>query len=549
MTEQKDDPQPASSAANETIPEQQTVPNAFSTELLEISPEQRADFFNRLALNPAAHTTADVLSSLGFRNDEGKLSFIRDHIVWPVSEQDILHTLKEIFAERSETESAPFFRKLGTVTNSRALRLIAKTDPETDGKPFWHTEWSFLFPFQNGLLKVESNRLELVPYAEAKVLVPAEAIKPHSLDLTDETVKKAYWQESDFYKLTLNQATDPKTNQLDGNLHEAIMMALAKTCHLHFNPVDPCAVIISEQTEPGQRNAGGTGKGILMQAVTHMGSKVSRIDGKNFDIKYPHALQGITAETRVVWVDEVDETEEVLNAFYNGLTDGFMINPKNCKPLVIPPERAPRVVFTTNSPGTGTNDSDLRRRFDVPLFRWYNSNHQPTDDFGKVLFGPEWTDEDWNRFYLVMAIACFRFLEQGCATGRMPRCKKAKLLLEQAALNEIDGDLREHFEELYGDSMEQGTAFNVVSKKDLEQFKHNYPGSSANVSNSTAYNNFLEGWLRLKGWNLERNQTRVRVDGKQVRAVKAIPQRVEIKPAARQTPPADTAGEACSKAS
>lgn len=513
------------SAMEEKMSKTQTIQPEFETALLGLTSDQKAEICQKLLLNPNPITAADVLSGLGFRNDEGHLTFVQNHIVRDVSEQDILHTFKDFFSEKSDHESAQFFSKLGSITNTRSLKLISKTDPEKDGYPFWHTEFSFLHPFQNGVLKVSRDGyLNLVPYENIDVLVPAEAIIEHSLELSDDNLKHEYWQQSDFYCLTVNQATDPETQRFDADLHKGIIYGLAKSCHLHFNPNDPCAVIFSEQTLHGERNAGGTGKGILVQAVARMhGQRPARIDGKNFNKNYAHALQIITQQTRLVWVDEVDNTEDVLNAFYTGLSDGFIINPKNRKPIVIPPEWSPRVIFTTNSPGTGVNESDLRRRFDVPLYRFYHSGHQPVDDFKRNLFGPEWTDEEWNRFYITMAIFEYRFLQAGCGSGKMPRCAKALDLLSQAAAYEIDADLADFFEERYGAQMDAGASFRIPSKVELEGFLQSNPNRRESISNTREFNHQLSKWLRLRNWKLDVGDILSRVEGKQYRFKTARP--------------------------
>lgn len=513
------------SARDEKTSKSQTIQPEFETELLGLTSDQKAEICQKLLLNPNPITAADVLSGLGFRNDEGHLTFVQNHIVRDISDQDILHTLKDFFLEKSDHESAQFFSKLGSITNSRALKLISKTDPETDGKPFWHTEFSFLHPFQNGVLKVSRDGyLNLVPYEDIDVLMPAEAIIEHSLELSHDTLKHEYWQQSDFYHLTVNQATDPETQRFDTDLHKGIIYGLAKSCHLHFNPNDPCAVIFSEQTLPGERNAGGTGKGILVQAVARMhGQRPARIDGKNFNKNYAHALQIITPQTRLVWVDEVDNTEDVLNAFYTGLSDGFVINPKNRKPIVIPPEWSPRVIFTTNSPGSGVNESDLRRRFDVPLYRYYHSGHQPVDDFKRNLFGSDWMDEDWNRFYITMAVFESDYLQAGCGSGKMPRCAKALDLLSQAAAYEIDADLADFFEERYTAQMEAGASFTIASSIDLETFRQIYPQQRDGISNTRTFNLQLSKWLRLRNWKLGEGDSRGRLEGRQCRLKTAFP--------------------------
>jgi hypothetical protein len=305
--------------------------------------------------------------------------------------------------------------------------------------------------------------------------------------------------------MTINQATDPGTKAFSTELHKAILNGIARTLHLHFNQLDPCAVIFSEQLEPGQRNAGRTGKGIIVQAVAQMLGQPAKIDGKNFDPGYAHNLQAIKSGSRWVWFDETKDIEEILNTIYSGLTGDLVVNPKNQPSFTIPSSRMPSIVITTNSPGFGTNDSDLARRYDVPLTRWYNARHAPVDEFGRELFGPQWKEEDWQKFHLMIANICQEYLRKGYGCGKLPRCAEARSMLRRAMLAEIEPELADHFARTYLTRMRQDTPFHIVPSNDVEAFNQLHSGHYRLVLDTRRYDRELAKWLNAHGWNMKQD--------------------------------------------
>jgi hypothetical protein len=177
------------SANLSTMSINQSIPVKFTPELLGLTTETKAEYCTRLNLNPNPHTSAEVLSDLGFRNDEGYLSYIQRHIVWDVSEQDIAHTWGYIYSDKSDQEANDFFKSSSSLTNSKSMKFISKTDPERDGHPFWHTEYSYNFPFQNGMLIISRGYgFEIIPYENVEVLVNAKTILPHTINLSKEKI-------------------------------------------------------------------------------------------------------------------------------------------------------------------------------------------------------------------------------------------------------------------------------------------------------------------------------------------------------------------------
>jgi len=94
------------------------------------------------------------------------------------------------------------------------------------------------------------------------------------------------------------------------------------------------------------------------------------------------------------------------------ITDGMSIEKKNKEAFTIPFETSPKILITTNHVVKETDYSTIDRKFEVEFSDYYNTNHKPINDFGKLFFD-DWDEEEWNKFFTFM-IGCIQlFLEKG----------------------------------------------------------------------------------------------------------------------------------------
>jgi len=208
----------------------------FTPDLLDLTLEQKTEICNQLTQNPNPDNLGEILYSLGFRNNNGKISFVKKNVVYEVNQQELIQSFRYCFSGQLPQLKAAFFGRIGTLTNQTALKHIAGYDPEIDGYPCRHDRYHFYTPYLNGVLKVDGKGyINIIPYEGFNMLVNASEIRPRPVLVTDETVKESYWQRSDFWKFTKNQATDPISKSFDPDLHEAIRMAVVKIMHQYHN--------------------------------------------------------------------------------------------------------------------------------------------------------------------------------------------------------------------------------------------------------------------------------------------------------------------------
>ncbi|NBW21046.1 MAG: hypothetical protein EBR82_75095 [Caulobacteraceae bacterium] len=79
---------------------------------------------------------------------------------------------------------------------------------------------------------------------------------------------------------------------------------------------------------------------------------------------------------------------------------------------MVPFERSPKVVITTNYVISGSGTSHDRRRHEIEFYQYFNSQRNPVQEYGKLLFD-EWTEEEWSLFDNYMLSNLQKYLQIG----------------------------------------------------------------------------------------------------------------------------------------
>jgi hypothetical protein len=164
------------------------------------------------------------------------------------------------------------------------------------------------------------------------------------------------------------------------------------------------------------RSNGGSGKSLLFnQAINHVLKKIFVIPGTNpRKTDDPHIFHGLSEHHRETIVDDADRYLS-FRFFFEYITTGQVVNPKNGQPFFIPFEKLGKLSWLTNFNMT-IEPSTARRIIYTVFFDYYHvkgedgeykETREPKDDFGKNLFS-QFTEDDWNDFYNVMA-RCLQF--------------------------------------------------------------------------------------------------------------------------------------------
>ena len=172
---------------------------------------------------------------------------------------------------------------------------------------------------------------------------------------------------------------------------------------------------------------GGTGKGLFMNALSHM-KKVVVIDGKSFNFEKSFAYQLVSADTQILCFDDVSKHFN-FERLFSVVTEGLTLEKKNKDAIKIPFNKSPKVAITTNYAIRGKGSSFERRKWELELAQHYTREHTPVKEFGKLMFG-EWNEEEWCSFDNYM-IECLQiYLDHGLIKSHFVNLKIRRLSAE-----------------------------------------------------------------------------------------------------------------------
>ena len=188
-----------------------------------------------------------------------------------------------------------------------------------------------------------------------------------------------------------------------------------------------CPAVILNDEVISDNPEGGTGKGLVMNALSNM-KKLVVIDGKSFNFEKSFPYQLVSADTQILCFDDVKKHFD-FERLFSVITEGLTLEKKNKDAIKIPFGKSPKVAITTNYAIKGAGNSFARRKWELELHQYYTMSFTPRDDFGKMMFG-DWNDDDWCEFDNYM-IGCLRFyLANGLVKSKFVNLKIRQLSAE-----------------------------------------------------------------------------------------------------------------------
>ena len=133
--------------------------------------------------------------------------------------------------------------------------------------------------------------------------------------------------------------------------------------------------------------------------------KSLRLGGKNFWFER-FAFQSYEPGTSIIEFNDLSRSFRFENLF-TAITDNITIEKKNKDELIIPFERSPKILLSTNYTIKGVDESTLRRQFVLEFSDYFSIRYSPEDEFGHRFFD-DWCENEWCRFYLFM-IGCLQY--------------------------------------------------------------------------------------------------------------------------------------------
>ncbi len=283
-------------------------------------------------------------------------------------------------------------------------------------------------PFKNGVLTVMKGDISLTPYKRFHLYVHKESIIDHNIYVNISMA----WQSSFYRFITLIGAKE-ETNI------KAFMSTIGYLLHLYKNPSQPYMVNFTDAlSEYNNKPQGGTGKGIIVQAVAKIRDVMS-IDAKKRDfIDKPFAYQRLTSKTQLIAIHDLPRNFNIEKLF-NTITEGITLEKKYHAEQYVEYADSPKIIINTNYSLQGEGSSFARRTVPLVLHPHFNDAHTPFHEFGENLFN-EWGYVKNNNFYNLMILCLQMFLAKGIV----------RQLEGEAKINRLISDTSVEFVQFFG---------------------------------------------------------------------------------------------------
>lgn len=378
--------------------------------------------------------------------------------------------------ERNEIDVFNFCSKSAQLFSENYLTMLESIDLNM----IKDSRTEAFIPFQNGVVKITKNKVELIDFIDVDGYIWENQIINRDFVKSEDI-------ENDFKDMVAKvSANDPKRiNALEHTLGYLI--------HSFKDKTDQKAIIINDQEIDDNPN-GGSGKSLMISALSNF-KKVVKIDGKSFDAKKGDFIyQRVTLDTQVLAFDDVKKNFD-FEQLFSIITEGIAINRKNKDEIFIPFERSPKIVITTNYVINGSGTSHDRRRHEIEFYQYFNGKRNPLTEYGRLLFD-SWSDEDWTKFDNYMIANLQKFLKNG--------------LVESVSINaDIKRFIQATNKDFY-DWVEEGNLFEnvrIYNTEIIAKFTNEY--KSYSLITSKSFLKWIHEYCKFKGFEIEKDKDHI----------------------------------------
>lgn len=277
--------------------------------------------------------------------------------------------------------------------------------PNTEVKQHRGTADSGYFYFANTIIKVTKNGIEAKDYSYLDSPIWRTQITPRQFTYIDEN------SNCDFGRFITATCSTNDSNSI-GTTDEArlksVRTALGYLLHNYNDPSYPVAVAFTEENTSGKAT-GRTGKSLMWQALNHV-VKVVQIDGKNLKFDNDFALQELKYNPQIIAFDDTTYNFK-FDRLFNYLTAGYKWQGKFKDIVSINFADNPKTMITTNFTIPTVEESYRGRLAIIELNNFFCTKFTPADLLGRMMFGEEWDDNEWNLFYSYLIDCVVEYLK------------------------------------------------------------------------------------------------------------------------------------------
>lgn len=259
--------------------------------------------------------------------------------------------------------------------------------------------------YKNGVLQITKSSVNLIDYRNVKGLIWETTILNREWNL--KLVDNSKYLQSDFVKFVRGVTGDRHDKEWSRFI--SMKSIIGYLSHEYKDPSRTRAVIFVDEAI-SDNPEGGTGKSILMKALAYI-KKAITIDGKNFNFKRSFAFQRVDIDTKLLVFEDVLLSFD-FERLFSVITDGITVERKGKQPFRIDEKDSPKILISTNYVVGGEGNSHNRRKVEIEFSQFYNEEHTPLDDLGKMLF-EDWDNKDW-MYFDVFVVECINiYLSNG----------------------------------------------------------------------------------------------------------------------------------------
>ena len=351
---------------------------------------------------------------------------------------DELHSINDIIVRLAPNTLYNYLQSLPVYSQDNVADTIKL-------ELFRDTSDTCYIPFQNGIVRIRKNKIDLINFADVKDSggIWETSILKHNVSINKF---KEYSDNSSLFAqfvwnsmkhnvyptLDINAGTDTEDFQKG---IESVETSLGYLTH-NFNKADESKLIVFIDKDSSRTNAeGGNGKSLVQTGVTKI-RKHAFIDGKGFKSSRGDAsrfnFSNVKLDTQLVWIDDLNPDFD-LTQMFSMITGDFTVEGKGTNKVVIPREKKPKFSVTTNYVIKGTGHSYQRRQHITEFGNFFNAAGKDGKDvseiLGKRLFD-DFSNEEWNDFYNYMFYCVQKYLKKGLVAQDTSDYQKKQLLSE-----------------------------------------------------------------------------------------------------------------------
>jgi len=333
----------------------------------------------------------------------------RENFINQVSEFIIKDVVMENLKQRNQIEVFDIVAEKTKMFTNQYLSMIDTANVEVEKDT---TDYAMLY-FKNFALQVKKESFEMYDYSELNNYVWEDQVIQR--DFIDADHHESMFRSFVWY-----------ISGQEVERYNTMKSIIGYLLHSYKTSSNNKAIILNDETISEHPN-GGSGKGILINALSHM-KKVSTIDGKTFDLNKTFPYQTVSTDCQILAFDDVKKNFN-FESLFSVITEGLTIEYKGKDAIKLPVKDSPKIIISTNYTIKAEGGSFERRMFEVELSSYFNANHTPLDQFGCMLF-EEWDSNEWARFDHYM-INCLQFYLQNGLVKSEPKNLKTRKFINQ----------------------------------------------------------------------------------------------------------------------